>query len=443
MLHLLLFVLMIFPGSELQNIGRSVKLLTECETTRHFEIHYRPGSRAGASVDRCARMAELEFERIFEVLKVEGEVDVSKPFHLFLYDSVEELSVITQVQGAGGVSAVRESHIPYDNDQTRFHEMVHIVVAAMPKKGSEIRNMFFVEGVANAVLEFVHGIPVHSVAAYEKRRGSLPSLATLAGEEDFYAYLKKHPDFNGYDVGGSLMLFLLNRYDPKDVMDYYHGKPVKKALGVTLREVEKKWHAFLDGYEIRPELEILLKQRRGDEAEFTRLLSVEELLPDAILGKPKDWKAFHTKLKARDKTGSWTFKKEFVQGRNESGSDWSICEVPKKNYGPCILRGTIKALGQCWGVQLRYGDEVQAMVLGQGAFIYYKDDHAKAFTGDFKLGNDQEIDLVLRIDRNHAEVWIDGERLLEADVEIQKAPIGIGLVGGGAEFRNLKVRSLD
>ena len=120
----------------------------------------------------------------------------------------EELAEITGVSGTGGFSAGRETHIEWEDDQTRKHEVVHIVVAAMKKTGDEPRNMFFAEGIANAVLEFVHGIPVHSVAAYERKRGSLPDLRTLVEHPDFYAFLDEHPGLNAYDVGGSFFLYL-------------------------------------------------------------------------------------------------------------------------------------------------------------------------------------------------------------------------------------------
>jgi hypothetical protein len=83
------------------------------------------------------------------------------------------------------------------------------------------------------------------------------------------------------------------------------------------------------------------------------------------------------------------------------------------------------------------------MVLGQGAFIYHLDKQGVAFSDEHTLGDDMKLDLILKISQGRAEVWIDGRRVLEADVKVEAAPIGIGVVGGCAEFRDLKVRPLE
>jgi|GEM_PF-3423346 len=430
-------------SAEPLGIGRSMKELTAMQATEHFEIHYRPGSRAGAAVDRTAYLAEKEYARIVSTLKIAGRVDESVPFHLFLYDDTTEMTSITEVEGTGGFSAGRESHIPYDNDQTRVHEMVHIVVAAMESTGDEERNMFFVEGLANAVLRFVHGVPVHAVAAHERRRGSLPPLATLTGAVDYYAYLRANPGFNGYDVGGSFMLYLLERFAPKRVMDYYHGKPAVKTLKKSLKKIEKDWHAFLDAYVLRPEVEILLKKRRGDEAEFTHLLSVEERLPADLLGSEEEWESVFDGLAAYDDTGTWELAEDSALGENLDGAKWSICENPAMKHASCAIRATIEVLGGCWGVQLRIGDQVQAMVLGQGVFIYHREEAGVAFSGDHTLQPGHKIDLILLVQSGKAQVWIDGDRVLEADTPNEARAVGIGIVGGKARFTGCRVKPLD
>lgn len=55
---------------------------------------------------------------------------------LYLYDDVEELQKITGVPPAG-FSTKLESHVPYDNGQTRLHELVHVVAEQFPEKGNE------------------------------------------------------------------------------------------------------------------------------------------------------------------------------------------------------------------------------------------------------------------------------------------------------------------
>ena len=254
----LMLTLMLLPAPRLQaGIGSSDSELSGVQASAHLGLRYRPGSRAAAAVDRTAALAELEYTEIVSELGIAGLVDEREPFLLFLYDDLDELSEVTGVHRTGGFSAGRESHGPWDNDQTRKHELVHIVVAAMPSTGQEARSMFFAEGISNAVLEFVHGIPVHSVAAYERRRGSLPALKTLVEHPDFYAFLREHPGLNAYDVAGSYFLYLLESFPPRKVMQYYHGQPIRKALGRSLEQVEAGWHARLDAFALRPGLATL------------------------------------------------------------------------------------------------------------------------------------------------------------------------------------------
>ena len=415
--------------------------LGEVQVTEHFHVRYRAGSRAGASVDRHAHLLELEYAEILSELGIAGRVDESESFRIFLYDDLAELKEITGVSGTGGYSAGRESHIPRDNDQTRKHELVHIVVAAMEPTGEEARNMFFAEGIANAVLEFVHGIPVHSVAAYERQRGSLPELRTLVEHPDFYAFLSANPGLNAYDVGGSFFLYLLETYKPRKVMEYYHGKPIRKALGKSLEKVEQGWHARLDAFPLRPELATLLSQRRGDGGEFTKLSPPEKNLPAELLGEPGSWTSVLADLSPQDEIATWQIGPGSIAGENPSGSDWSHLELPGRRFGDCALRLKARTGESCWGVKIRYGGDCEAILLGQGAFIYTPRGGI-AHSPSSRLKADSAVDLILVVRENHAWVYVDESLLLEADLPLEPAFIGLGLVGGKATFEELAVREL-
>ncbi|MEM9379142.1 MAG: hypothetical protein AAGB93_04260 [Planctomycetota bacterium] len=411
------------------------------QETEHFVIRYRPGSRAGASVDRTAHLVEQEYAEIVRKLDIDGRVDESEPFELFLYDDVDELTEISGVQGTAGFSAGRESHVPWDNDQTRKHELVHIVVAAMERTGDEPRNMFFAEGLANAVLEYVHGVPVHAVAKYERQRGSLPALKTLVAHDDFYAYLRENPGLNAYDVAASYFLYLLRTYEPRRVMDYYHGKAAKKALGKSVRALERGWHAHLDAFVMRPELATLMRRRRGDGGEFTVHGPPTKDMPADVLGKPEEWSSVLAKVVATDEVGTWTLGKDEVKGANGSGGDWSHVEVPGSEHGDCVLRLRARTGPSCWGIKLRLGAGCEGMVLGQGAFIYTPRGGV-AHTDRVRLKGNADVDLVLRVRDGQAELYVDGALLLEADVPQEPSPIGFGIVGGEATVTTFAVRDL-
>ena len=130
---------------------------------------------AGAALDESRARLEQE-ARILARLEFPEFKHLIK---LYLYDDVEELQRITGVAGAGGFSVPLAMHLPYDNDQTRLHEMVHVVAEKLPEKGGESRSLFFAEGLANAVLEFVTGVHVDAVAAFYKKTGKLLWETTL------------------------------------------------------------------------------------------------------------------------------------------------------------------------------------------------------------------------------------------------------------------------
>src|SRR5204862_5018864 len=123
------------------------------------------------------------------------------------------------------------------------------------------RSLWFAEGLANAVLEFVSGVHVHAVAAHYARAGRLPSIAEMTGPADFYGWMRAHPGFDVYDVAASWMRFLLDAHGTAKVKRYYTGTPAKTALGIDVPAAEKAWRAMLAAYDLRPEVETLLRVR--------------------------------------------------------------------------------------------------------------------------------------------------------------------------------------
>ena len=418
--------------------------LEGAEQTEHFIIRFRPGSRAAASIDRTAHVVEQDYAEIVRKLDLEGLVSLEAPFELCVYDDLAELAAVTGVTGTAGFSAGRTTHVPWDNDQTRKHELVHIVVAAMASTGEEERNMFFAEGLANAVLEYVHGIPVHSVAAYERKRGSLPDLETLATHTDFYAFLRENPGLNAYDVAASYFLFLLETHPPRKVMEYYHGRPIHEALEISLAEAEKRWHARLDDFPIRPGLETLLRQRRGDGGTFVERKGPRPpvALPPDLLGEESSWRDLLGTLQPSNDVGTWRVRPGPASCENASGGDWSHAMAEPDVHGDCVIRMRATTGPSCWGLKIRYGDHCEAMVLGQGAFIY-TEKGGVAHTKKYRLKPNAEVELAMVVRGRKVELFVDGHPLLEADLALEPSVIGAGLVGGSATFDRFEVRSLS
>ena len=412
------------------------KTHTAKQETEHFEIRYRPGSRAGASVDRVAVLAERELQRICSQLGIK----VRGSFVLYLYDDVEDLTKTSGVGGTAGFSAGNASHIPHDNDQTRYHEMVHIVAYnLLPRSGSEKRNLFFAEGLANACLEFGHGVPVHAVAKYYRTKGVLPELGKMLHTEDFYAWLRARPGFNAYDVGGSLFRFLLDQYGAARTTKYYMGASAKKAFGTGEKKLEKKWHETLDLFAMRPALEKLLEERHGASVRMLEARNAPAGLPPSILGKPGDWKSLMKAKLIPKNSAKWLRRGRSIIGTS-SEAVWSVCELGEETFGDCVVRARITT-EKSTPIQLRLGDGNQGMLVN-GTFLY-RGKKSVAHSALARMSSLRKTtDFVLVRKAGKIEIWIDGRKVLSTDADSSRAPVGIAFHRGRVVFEEVQVRVL-
>src|SRR5262245_11946212 len=407
--------------------------LTGTEHTAHFAIHWRPGSRAEASVDRVQSLVEADLARILAEV---GLRDFPHTIELWLYDDVAELQRLTGVP-SGGHSTTLQSHVPHDNDQTRVHELVHVVAEQFPETGTETRNLFFAEGLANAVLRFVDGVSVDAVAAFHRQRGDLPAMAEMHALKDFYAWLRAHPAVGSYDVAGSWMRYLLDTYGAVRVRRYYKGAPVRDAFGSDLAAIERGWHARLDAVQLRPGTLALLRQRRARSAAEAN--PAEASLGSATLGPAAEWRALGPGALVAGEPARWRAGgggAVLELDGSKSQGDWGVARLLPEGFGDAIARCTARALPGCFGVQLQLGPGCQGMLLrGQGAFLY-NEVGGVGHDGSLSLG-DQPVQIVLRRQRGRASVWIDGRLVAEADVAGAPAVLGVGCVGGRARFTDI------
>lgn len=412
-------------------------VLTGSVKTAHFVIRFRPGSRAEASVDRVMVEAERDRTRILERLEFP---QFAETITLYLYDDEKELQKITKTPSAG-VSITRTSHIPHDNDQTRRHELVHAIAEFLPEKGPEPRSLFFAEGIANATLEYVHGIHVNSVAAFELRRKNLPSLEEVHKEADFYGWLQNHPGVNGYDIAGSYILYLFETFGVKKSRRYYKGVPASEAFGKSLKEVEAGWHARLSKWVLRPGTEQLLLERAGLPAQFSTFTELGDRLTPEMLGPASAWRALSS-AKAK-KSGPGTSQQIpggwKLEGPADSG-DWTEAILGEETFTEVWVRCRAQADGRCFGVKLTLGLSCQAILLENGAFIYTEaggvaHDPNVRFAG-------KSVEIVVRRTKERATVWVDSVKVLEAQLPKNAAPVHIGVVQGAATFKEISVRNL-
>ena len=402
--------------------------------TKRFEIRFRAGSRAAADADRQAVAAERDLDRIAAAL----ETTPKGPYVLWIYDDPWELQQATGTQGNAGFSHGNASHVPFDNDQTRLHELVHIVAYEWPASGSEARNLFLVEGLANAVLEFVHGVHVHAVAAHYQRAGKLPPLSEMTEVPDFYAWLRAHPGFNAYDVAGSWMRFLLDVHGIPKSKRYYTGTPAKSAFGKDIGTLEKAWRAMLEAYPMRPEVETLLTQRDGKEAAF---VPFAEGVPPALLGTPQDWVSILGRDLVPEAADRWRREGDALVGTNPA-DEWTACGLGTERLQDCVVRAKVATTGYT-PVQVRFGPANQVMFVAPGTFLFRGEQPVASDPAvNMPLGS-TTFELVIARTGRTFRVWVDGRRALETDAGAEgPLPVGVGMHKGSAVFHDVRVRRL-
>jgi len=416
------------------------KVLTGSFATEHFDVRYRPGSRAGATADRDAARAELDLRDICAKL----EFTPTGRFTMYIYDDAAELQVITGMSGVGAFSSGRVTHVPKGDDQTRYHEIAHLVTARLPKPGKEARNMFFPEGMANALLRFVHGVHVHATAKFHRTRKTLPPLADLM-QGDFYAWQRAHPKVSAYDIAGSFLLFLLETYGAGPLKLYYGGTSAKRAFGKSEKQLEAAWLGMVDGFVIRAEVETLLRQRSGEDVKFTAYTADPDArLPAEVLGKPGDWRSLVAeKLRPQD-DATWKREGNTIVGTFE-GTDWHVVELGTRKFGDCVVRAKIRTENILGGVQLRLGPGCCAMLVGNGTFVW-SNDRGIAMSPEETVRPTGEVDFTMVRKAGKLEVYVDGVLLTEGAVDATKHPVGIGFHcgqgRGTARFSDVRVRML-
>ncbi len=408
--------------------------------TPHFTLRYRPGSRAGASVERTGAAAERDLQRICEALALKS----GGHYDLWLYDDLRELHLLTGTQGNGGFSSGSptdppyRSHVPYDVDQTRFHELVHLVAADRVK--FETPNMFFNEGLANALLEHVDGVHVHAIAKWYRTRGTLPPIAEMTGAPDFYAFLRAHPGLDTYDIAASWFRFLIDTHGVEKTKRYYGGVPPKTAFGRDEAALEKAWLAALDAYVLRPEVETLLRQRNGEHAEFTRVVPAD--LPAELLGRSEEWISLLDAPLHPVVAADWKRTKDGIAASCTPGTpgDWSVCELGDERLTDCIVRAKVKAAG-AGGLQVRLGSGNQLMLVN-GTFVYRDGAPVAHAPWPTMAAAAKELDLALVRRGAELSVYVNGARILALDAAAGAALPGLAVVGGAATFVDVRYRRL-
>ncbi len=388
--------------------------------TEHFEIRYRPGSRAGAAAPRAGSRAERDLARICRELAVENDGS----YRLFLYDDAAELAAITGVKGVGAFASGRDVHLPIGSGQTRAHEIAHVVTVRLKKTGDEPRNMAFPDGIANALLTYVHGVHVHAVARVYQKKRQLPSLKEITGVADFYGWLAKHPGFNGYDVAASWFRFLIDTYGIEKTKRYYTGTTPQDAFGKSLAVLEKDWHKALAAFPLTPEVEKLVRRKQGEAVTFDVYpLDPFQRLPKKLRGKPSAWKELKAESMRSD-TPNWVWQ-----------------DLGRKKFKNAIIEAVLRPSPGAAGVCVRFGDKCKALVVQPGVFLF-TEGRALTMTKDFLLGRRDEVHVAFVRRGDEVEIWVDGFRVVSGRTAMSVAKPGVGIAGGTLTITRFRVRAL-
>ncbi len=144
------------------------------------------------------------------------------------------------------------------------HEIVHAVTGpvaggplGVPARAWVLVDAGLLEGLAVA-LEVPRGEwTAHEWARAMKDLGLLPPASRLVEPAGFFSA----PAARAYGASGSFLSFLLQTRGAAPVVRAYSGVPFAEAFGRPIAELERDWHAFLDGVPAPPELAVAAEAR--------------------------------------------------------------------------------------------------------------------------------------------------------------------------------------
>ncbi|HDP94743.1 MAG TPA: hypothetical protein ENN40_05200 [Candidatus Aminicenantes bacterium] len=219
--------------------------------TRHFLIHYRPGSPAERDMEWLA----TGFEKDMQTVKSYLQVDYRGKISCFIYSSIQDKRENGLVGGTtcycmpSQQMFVAVYNPPHEVLAIGAHEIVHIV--AYWTVGVHASDML-AEGIAVAV-EGVYGrnTPVHSAAAELSRIGRLKSLETMF-DNRAWVQLMQEDDWLYYNQAGSFVKYLVDTFGPAPFKDFYcratmtdYRRAFSELYGRDINQVYDNWLQFL------------------------------------------------------------------------------------------------------------------------------------------------------------------------------------------------------
>jgi hypothetical protein len=229
-------------------------------------------------------IAELADDAAFSLGRVEAflEPESTRRVAVFFFASSEQKG---RVMGASRTNVAKpwrsEVYVVMDDvpHEVLRHELAHAVAAEFGRgpfdvagdAGGLVPNPGLIEGVASAAEGPRGELTHHQWAAAMKRLGILPSLGRAMGLEFF--------DFSAsavYTASGSFIAWLRDRRGAGVVRAIYGGASFEEATSESLRDLEKRWLAFLDTVPLQG-ADLGAARLRFDKPSVVRSICVHEV----------------------------------------------------------------------------------------------------------------------------------------------------------------------
>ena len=235
------------------NMRSITEVLSGTRRTEHFVIHYAPRSPDARNIEAIAAEHEFAWQRLHDAM---GGRAPDGPIHSFLFQTREQKRTL---MGAGGVQVAAPWRRQIYLDHRSFphpvlqHELAHVFGATIgdpifgvSRSGFRI-NVALVEGLATALAPRASDrLDLHDQAAVLHRLDKRPPMAAIMGP-GFFASASSV----AYTAAGSFCLWLIETHGFEPMAELYRNAgDFEAAYATPLRELERKWLAFLETREI-------------------------------------------------------------------------------------------------------------------------------------------------------------------------------------------------
>jgi|GEM_PF-1474453 len=216
-----------------QVLGKSYK-------TDHFNIYYRPGTRAEKDIKLIALDHEWRYKQLSSYLDVHPNEKITS----YIYPDTETRGKIIGAYRTTVANPVhKEIHLVYDGfpDDLLKHELVHVLSSQFGSDILKISPMVgLIEGLAVAADWPQERLTVHQWAKLLMESGRNIDMKTIMGI-DFWL----QPSTNSYTLMGSFCRFLIDKYGIDRFKKFYKsGDP--EVYGKNIDELIGSWKKFLD-----------------------------------------------------------------------------------------------------------------------------------------------------------------------------------------------------